>query len=314
MRHTAGFQGLEGLVIVDTTVNLPGPLAGALLAELGARVIKVDPPQGDPVGRFPDLDEAVNHRKERLSIDLKSEAGRQELLSLLEKADGLLVGMRPKALQVLGLDYATVKTVNPRLIYGHVTGYPQDHPKAGCPGHDLNYLAESGLLVGLHSTMNQFSAQLADMTAALYTALIWTAALRFRDKNGRGIAFETNIFESPGILGLVAGTAPSLSGVLAGGVLSYHVYDSKDGQVALGALEPHFFDRFALAVEEREWVGQGLSPATEENPLFGQIKALFRTRSSRDWVDLGLKHDFPVSEVTSARYPTALRLPVRWIE
>jgi len=144
---------LEGLVVLDFSTLLPGPLATLMLAEAGAEVIKVEKPQGDDMRHFPPrLGETsapfavLNAGKRSIALDLKDPDQRAALRPLIERADILVEQFRPGVMAKLGLGYDAVRAINPRIIYCSITGFGQAGPRAQEAGHDLNYAAVSGLL------------------------------------------------------------------------------------------------------------------------------------------------------------------------
>ena len=146
-------QPLSGLLVLDFTTLLPGPLATLLLAEAGAEVIKIERPGGEDMRHYePRFDgesamfTLLNRGKKSLVLDLKSEADRDKLKPLIERADILVEQFRPGVMARLGLGYEAVRAINPRLIYCSITGYGQTGPRAGEAGHDLNYIGHTGLL------------------------------------------------------------------------------------------------------------------------------------------------------------------------
>jgi crotonobetainyl-CoA:carnitine CoA-transferase CaiB-like acyl-CoA transferase len=144
MAATAGF--LCGLRVLDLSIWRPGPYATSLLVPLGADVLKVEPPGGDPMRSYPGLFAAVNEGKRSLVLDLKDAEGRARALDLAAEADVLVEGFRPGVLGRLGLDEAVVRRLNPGIVYCSISGYGQDDPRATLPGHDVNYQAWSGAL------------------------------------------------------------------------------------------------------------------------------------------------------------------------
>ena len=146
-------QPLSGITVVDLTNLLPGPLATLMLAEAGAEVIKIERPGGDDMrGYAPQWQGAgaafalLNRGKKALTLDLKTADGAAQLRALLENADILVEQFRPGIMAKLGFGYDAVRAINPRLIYCSITGYGQTGPRAHEAGHDLNYIASTGLL------------------------------------------------------------------------------------------------------------------------------------------------------------------------
>ena len=146
-------QPLSGVLVLDFTTLLPGPLATLMLAEAGAEVIKIERPGGEDARRgSPPFDGVasgfalLNRGKQGLVLDLKDASGRERLMPLLARADVLVEQFRPGVMDRLGLGYEDVRKINPRLVYCSITGYGQKGPRALEAGHDLNYIGATGLL------------------------------------------------------------------------------------------------------------------------------------------------------------------------
>src|SRR5256885_16189773 len=146
-------QPLSGILVLDFTTLLPGPLATLMLAEAGAEVIKIERPEGEDMRARAGHTVAdgaafalVNRGKKGIALDLKDGSERSKLRALLEKADVLVEQFRPGVMQRLNLGFEDVRKINPRLVYCSITGYGQDGPRAGEAGHDLNYIGNTGLL------------------------------------------------------------------------------------------------------------------------------------------------------------------------
>jgi alpha-methylacyl-CoA racemase len=175
-------QPLTGIKVVDFSALLPGPLASLILAEAGAEVVKVERPGGDDLrGYEPRFGPAgagfalLNRGKRSIAIDLKANDARARLLPLLRSADVLIEQFRPGVMERLGLGHAALATLNPRLIYCSITGYGESGPKAQVAAHDLNYLAETGLLhlaAGADGAPVVPPALIADIAGGAYPAVL----------------------------------------------------------------------------------------------------------------------------------------------
>ncbi len=261
-----GAGPLRGVRVLDFTTLLPGPLATLLLADAGATVLKIEPPGGDPIRRQDPHDAAgdsvlfqlLNRGKHLCSLDLKAERGREVALELARGADVLVEQFRPGVMDRLGLGADALATLNPRLIYCSITGYGQSGPQAPRAGHDLNYVAESGLLansVAPDGAPVLPATQVADIGGGSWPAVINVLlALIARGRDGRGrrldVAMADNVwpFQVVPLAQLWAGGAPPTAGreSLSGGLPRYQLYETRDGRwLALGALEDRFLARFA---------------------------------------------------------------------
>ena len=262
-------QPLSGLLVLDFTTLLPGPLATLMLAEAGAQVIKIERPGGEDMRRFEPFWEGegaafalLNRGKTSLVLDLKSDDDRKKLKPLLEKADVLVEQFRPGVMSRLGLGYDAARAANPRLIYCSISGYGQSGPRSGEAGHDLNYIGNTGLLSlqpGPADRPVVPPALVADIGGGTFPAVInILLALRQRDQTGKGCHLDIAMTDAMFTFawhalaeGFATGRhAESGSSKLAGGSPRYQLYPTGDGKfVACGALEEHFWSAFAAAID-----------------------------------------------------------------
>ena len=243
---------LEGLKVIEMAGLGPCPLAGQLLADMGADVVVADRPgtKGDPAD--------INRRSKRsIALDLKQPASVEALLKIIETADILIEGFRPGVMERLGLGPKDCHDRNPRLIYGRMTGWGQDGPLAPTAGHDINYLAITGLLaaIGLKDQPPipplNLAADYAGGTMFLLFGVL--AALHERTRSGKGQVIDVAMSDcTPLLAGLIQTmahhgqwTEERQSNLLDGGAPFYRCYETADGKhLSLGALEPQFFAEF----------------------------------------------------------------------
>lgn len=180
---------LRGVRVLDFTQNLPGPYATLLLASMGAEVIKVEPPRGDTGRLLGRLFDMVNAGKKSIVLDLKTEADRAKLHTLLPHVDVLLEGFRPGVMEALGGGPARALTLNPRLVYCSMSGYGQDGPYREYPGHDLNFQALAGVCHMMRDGADHplgCALPIADLSSGLSAVATIAAALYGRERDGRG--------------------------------------------------------------------------------------------------------------------------------
>lgn len=260
---------LSGLKVLDFSTLLPGPLAGLMLAEAGADVIKIERPDGEDgrrrEPRWGDVAAAfalLNSGKKSVAIDLKQAGALERLAPLLESADVLIEQFRPGVMTRLGLGYEQMRALNPRLIYCSITGYGQDGPMAMRAGHDLNYLGETGILaantgVPGHPQVPPMLA--ADIAGGSYPAVInILLALSQRERTGRGLHLDVSMTDNLfpfAFWGLASGWSGgswprSGAELLSGGSPRYQLYPTADGALlAVAALEDRFWHMFCNAME-----------------------------------------------------------------
>ncbi len=269
---------LDGVVVLDFSTLLPGPMASLLLAEAGAEVIKVERPgTGDEMRQYPPLQggesllfSMLNRGKTSLALDLKDAGDRARLEPYLERADIVIEQFRPGVMDRFGLGYDTLSQRFPGLIYCSITGFGQTGPKAQLAGHDLNYIAQSGLLalsMGPSDAPVVPPALIADLAGGAYPAVInILLALQGRDRTGMGahldISMSDNMFPLAWwALGQHAatGTVPASGAhLLSGGTARYRLYPCSDGQVLAAApIEDRFWRNFCDAI--------GLEPALRDD-------------------------------------------------
>jgi crotonobetainyl-CoA:carnitine CoA-transferase CaiB-like acyl-CoA transferase len=230
---TAGMSSTEflaGVRVVTVAQNLPGPLACARLAEAGARVTKVEPPDGDPFLALSPAWHAEMHKGITvMRLDLKSEPGRARIMALLADTDVFLTSQRPSALARLGLDPETLRTRAPQVRILRIVGSLGDPEQ---PGHDLTYQAQRGLVGSL--TPRTLTADVMTSERAFASVL---ALLR----QPPGSVMDIGLVDclDPMVASLRHGLTTS-HGVLGGGAPRYAVYETKSGRIAVAALEPHF--------------------------------------------------------------------------
>jgi crotonobetainyl-CoA:carnitine CoA-transferase CaiB-like acyl-CoA transferase len=261
--------------VVAVAVNLPGPAAAARLSEFGAAVTKVEPPEGDPLAAVsPGLYERLTAGQTILRLDLKEQAGRDQLAELLADADVLLTSSRPSALERMGLARDQLERRYPRLVHVAIVGHPT--PDQDRPGHDLTYVALHGLLEppDLPRTL------LADLGGGERAVTAAVALLLARSDGGASryaeiaLADAAEFFALPWEYGL---TTPE--GPLGGGSPFYRLYQASRGWIAVAALEPRFREGL---VEEL-----GAEPTDET----------FRTRTSAEWERWAGERDLPIAAV-----------------
>lgn len=301
---------LAGTLVVDLSRLLPGPLAGKLLADLGARVVKVEEPSlGDPIRRTPPVREGVGSLAaillsgvESVALNLKQPEARAVLEKLLERADVLVESFRPGTLARLGCPPEELRSRFPRLVICSISGWGQDGPYAARAGHDLTYQAVAGTLA---STGEMPAVQVADLVGAWSAVTSILAALLERERTGQGRHVDIALYDAAVHANLVSwaveeggrrGVGDRLP--LTGALPCYNLYETADGlRLAIGALEPHFWRRFCEAVDRPDLVRRQYSASVVGRR---KVAELIRTRTLAEWMDLLGRRDIPVEPVLSA--------------
>lgn len=301
---------LTGLRVVEFESIGPGPFAALMLAGLGADTIRIRRPgTGDS---FDGQVRAVNRGRPSITLDLRSDTDRTLALALVERADVLIEGLRPGTMERLGLGPAECHTRNPGLIYGRMTGWGQSGPLAGRAGHDINYIALTGLL---HSCARHGERPVPPVNlagdyggGALPLVIGILAALVERQRSGRGQVVDAAMVDGSALLmtmiyGLLSEnrwTDTPGNNLLDTGAPFYDVYETADGRhVAVGALEPRFYRQLVA--------GLGLDPTRlpdQYDPAgWPQLRAVFtrvfKTRTRDEWAEVFGDPDACVTPVLS---------------
>ena len=300
-------QPLSGIRILDLSRLLPGAYATQMMADFGADVIKVEEPGMGDYGRFMPPQGpggmslyfvAINRNKRSITLNLKTERGREIFLKMVGYADVVLESFRPGVMERLGLGYEQLKTHHPGIIYCAISGYGQDGPYALRAGHDLNYAGYAGLLNYNRTPYGEPAmppTQLADLAGGSYMAMIGIlTALVGRAQTGTGRKIDVSMTE--GVMSLLplvstaylnTGKAPRPGhSSLDGGLPCYNIYETKDGKhVTLAALEPKFWHTFCTRIGHLELlpfhtpVGPG-----EREQAIDMLSAIFNTKTRDEWV------------------------------
>jgi crotonobetainyl-CoA:carnitine CoA-transferase CaiB-like acyl-CoA transferase len=292
---------LASLKILDFSTLLPGPFASLLLADMGAEVLRIESPsRADLLRVLPPHDQGVsashaylNRNKRSLALDLKQPQALELIKQLLQDHDILLEQFRPGVMERLGLGYAALKAINPKLIYVSISGYGQTGPYKDRAGHDINYLA----LAGLSSYTGRADSgplplgmQVADIAGgSLHGVIGLLAAVIARQHSGQGqhldvsmtdCAFSLNAMAGAGYL--ACGVEPECEEQMLNGGSFYDYYRSRDGRwMSVGSLEPAFMQQLCSALGRPELAAQGLSTKPEQQQaLKNELKMEFE------------KHDF----------------------
>jgi alpha-methylacyl-CoA racemase len=308
----SGNGPLAGVRVVELGSIGPGPFCGMVLADLGAEVLRVDRARGgDLVG--PNANhrhELMNRGRRSIAVDLKHPDGAGVILDLVESADALMEGFRPGVTERLGIGPEDCWARNPRLVYGRMTGYGQDGPMAQAVGHDLNYIAQSGVLgmVGRRGQPPTPPLSLAGDFGGggLMLALGMLAALIERERSGRGQVVDAAMVEGSALLAtcfygyLQTSTWSTDRGtnIVDSGAPFYDAYETADGRwLSVAAMEPHFYRNLLelLGLSDEELPDQHDQACWPE--MKERFAAVIRTRTREDWVTAAARYDACVAAV-----------------
>ncbi|WP_249593880.1 CaiB/BaiF CoA transferase family protein [Peribacillus frigoritolerans] len=299
---------LKDIRVIDFSQYLPGPFATLRLTELGAEVIKVESPDGDP-GRYPLQADgspritflANNRNKKSVVLNLKEEADQLSALELIREADVVIESFRPGVMKRLGIDYENVMKINPSVVYCSLSGYGQKGCMHQLGSHDINYMALSGLLAQMKDDQGkpiQPSMTFADLIGGISANESILAALVHREKTGKGAYLDISITDAATTLMTNHVIVESSTGEQHGlskihkKHVCYFIYETKDNRfISLGALEPKFWNNFCMALNKPEWINTHFSAPTADNPVFLEIQELFLSRTFEEWTKFSLEVD-----------------------
>jgi len=262
-------MALEGVKVVSLEQSVAGPLCSRLLADLGARVIKVERPGvGDlsrewdrVLGPWSSVDLWVNPNKESLTLNLKHARGREILFKLIKDADVFIESFTPGVVESLGVDYESIRAKNPRIVYCHISGYGQDGPYKSKKAMDLLIQGEAGLiaLTGSEDQPARLAASVADISAGLYAAFAVVSALCYARRTGFGQELDVSLFEATvSLLGYwvprfwYKNESPKRLGMRHPLIVPYGVYQTRDGFINICVSTEAIWERFCEAVGHPE--------------------------------------------------------------
>jgi crotonobetainyl-CoA:carnitine CoA-transferase CaiB-like acyl-CoA transferase len=301
-------QPLSGLLVLDFSTLLPGPLASLMLAEAGAEVIKIERPGGEEMRSFAPIWEGesaafglLNRGKKIVTLDLKTAEGREALKPMLARADILLEQFRPGVMDRLGLGFDALHKDYPRLVYCSISGYGAKGPRAGEAGHDINYIGNTGLLdlqPGPVTAPVVPPMLVADIAGGTFPAVInILLALRSRDQTGKGVHLDIAMTDAMFTfawnalaIGHARGKFPASGELqLVGASPRYQLYPTKDGKlVACGALEDKFWTAFTSAIGlAPEFVADKKDMAATK----AAVATIIASRSADEWQPVFAKAD-----------------------
>ena len=286
-------QPLSGMLVVDFSRYLPGAFASRELLELGARVVCIEPPGGDPMrGTAPAWDAALRAGKESLELDLKRDPA--QALELMGEADVVLESFRPGVASRLGVG---PERVPERTVYCSITGFGLDGRHEQRAGHDLNYLGWAGVLWDTAPALPP--VQIADLAAgALGAVTKILAALLERDRTGRGGHLVVSMTHGSHRLVAHRLGGETVPRMLTGGLACYRLYETADGRLlTVAALEPAFFRRLTELLDRPELAARQFD--SDQEALATELAAIFATRPLPEWLELFDAEDVCVGPVAT---------------
>lgn len=324
-------SALGGLRVLDFSRVLAGPFCTMLLGDFGAEIVKIEQPDsgdetrqwGPPwAGQTSAYYLSINRNKRSLTLNLKTPKGREIAATLAQHADVLVENFKVGQMADFGLDYATVATDNPRLVYCSITGYGQTGPYAERPGYDYAIQAQSGLMSITGPTdgePHKVGVAISDVVTGLFAANAIQAALLNRVQSGCGQHIDIALLDSQiaalvniGSNYLVSGNTPSRLGNAHPNIVPYQTFEAANGVFVLAVGNDRQFVALCDAIQQPELA---TDPRFRTNParvqhreaLISQLGALFKTKTVDEWIGLFLAVGVPVAPVNDV--PTALADP-----
>ena len=320
---------LDGLVVLDATQVMAGPFCAMQLADLGADVVKIEAPAGDPtrtwtgaVGSDSPTFNAVNRGKRGIVLNLKVPAARDAFRRLARHADIVIENYRPGVMTAFGLDYASLSAENPRLIYASISGYGQTGPDAGKGGFDLVAQGVSGIMSITGEPGGppmKCGVPLTDLGAGLFALIGILAALQHRTRTGRGQYVDTSLVEAGVALSvweatehLSGGGIPQPTGSAHRFSAPYQAIRCADGYITLGAANDRLFARLCGLlghpewVERREFAGDS-ARVRHRRELADLIETITATKPRAYWLERLDAHDIPCGPINT--YDEVVRDP-----
>lgn len=310
---------LEGIKVLDLSRLAPGTYCTMILADLGADVLKIEAPGAGMPFFAPPVEEkkwyaynAFDRNKRSIVLNLRDEEGRGIFYKLAKDVDVVVEGFRPGAVKRLGVDYNTLKNLNPRIIYCSISGYGQDGPYSNLSGHDPNYIAISGALslIGPKDKPPILPSNfLADYAGGGLQATVGIlVALITRQRTGVGQYVDVAMLD--GVISMLAvelslyflsGEVPKRGETLTTGATpSGNIYETKGGgYVTLAAGEPHFWGNLCQALGCDDLIPYQQATGEKRVEIFRRFKEIFLLKTRDEWFELLSKADVPVGPVYS---------------
>jgi crotonobetainyl-CoA:carnitine CoA-transferase CaiB-like acyl-CoA transferase len=321
MNQMTRVRALEGLRVLDVTQVMAGPFCAMLLADLGADVIKVEPPAGDSTREMPGAVgtdspsfNAVNRGKRSIVLNLKSGGGRDAFLRLARTADILIENYRPGVMDALGLGYGTLSALNPRLVFASISGYGQTGPARAKGGFDLIAQGVSGIMSITGEPGGapvKAGVPLTDLSAGLFALVGILAAVEHRHRTGAGQQVDTSLVDA-GVALSVWEATEYFSGIGVPAALGsahrmnapYQAIRCADGYITLGAANERLFRRLSDVLGHPEWVHQpefadNASRVANRERLAERIEEITAEQPRTHWLALLEANDIPCGPINN---------------
>ena len=310
----AGMEPLWGIRVLDFSRYAPGRYCSMFLADFGAEVITVEVARVDPSISIYDADDlgprylAFGRNKKSIALNLRVKEAREVIYRLIKTTDILIEGFRPGVMKRLGMDYETLREMNPRLIYCSMSGYGQDGPYRDRPGHDVNYLGIGGILDLTRcrdGSPTLIGTQIADLGGGTFQALsAILLALLARERTGKGQYIDVSLFDGVIAWHWITGARFLLRGEvdksLFGDSAGYNIYETKDGKyITLGIREKWFWEKFCRLIGREDLIPYMDPPPEKKDEVISELTKVFKEKTRDEWEKLLWENDIPSGPVKS---------------
>ncbi|MCL7397418.1 MAG: CoA transferase, partial [Thaumarchaeota archaeon] len=306
--------------VLDFTRVMSGPFATMLLGDLGADVIKIEPPGGDDtrgwgppwIGGDSAYFMSANRNKRSIIIDLKKLEGREIVKKLVEKSDVVVENFRPGVAEQLGISYDNLSKINPRIIYCSISGFGQSGPYRDKPGYDLIALAMSGLM-SITGEPNRppvkFGVPIADLTTALFAALSIVSALYWREKTGRGQYIDMALLDAQVLLlshqafnYFATGEEPRRMGSAHPNIVPYQAFETSDGYIIVTVGSEKLWEQFCKAIGRPDLIENpkfrtNADRVINREELIEELERVFKPKPTRFWIEELEKAGVPAAPI-----------------
>lgn len=296
---------LSGIKVIDFTRYFPGPFATLRLQDRGAEIIKVEQPSGDPA-RYMDtingeegcIFRCQSRGKKSIVVNLKDEKQLQKVLKIIQGADVVIESFRPGVAQKLGIDYDSLLKINPSLVYCSLTGYGQDTSISHLAGHDINYMALSGVLAQFKDSTRipiKPHIALADLVGGIVASEAILAGLVQRERTGESAYLDVSITDSMlSLMGLHVAhqSVTHEEQGINNNYIAYGIYETKDNRyITLGALEEKFWVNFCRSVYREDLIPWQKTLPESGNPHYQEMVNVFKSRTFDEWKEFSVHVD-----------------------
>jgi crotonobetainyl-CoA:carnitine CoA-transferase CaiB-like acyl-CoA transferase len=298
-------NALEGIRVLDLSRQFPGPYCTMILSDFGAEVLRIE----DRRFQMDLFQWDAMRNKRHMTLNLKTDKGKEIFFKLLKDADVMVEGFRPGAAKRLGIDYESVSKLKPDIIYCSVTGYGQTGPYSGMAGHDLNYISFAGILdlIGESDRPPVIPpVQIGDIGGGLNAAIGILLALFHRQRTGEGQHVDISMMDAAiGFMNIPFTDMRDLGQPMQRGQMAltgqfpfYNVYETRDGRyITLAAVEPRFWERICQVMGCEQYSKNHICSGARREEIFRYLRERFKTKTQQEWYEVFKNEDVCFAKV-----------------